>query len=334
MSDLTMDLNTLAQETLELSENIRKEFLKNKKEGQRDLFSFDDFEGDEIDHLLEGSIEESIEVLKGEEETSQQDAFDFSTPIYNMPEVEQEREEEEEEELTVDLAKEDQDEQPELQGPGLIYRLDKGISTFCLRGLASEDLMWDVEAIERQDVDVMRSLKINEESQLEEVNFFETDDYAMAETIADHMINRRFPRQESMLCNLSDPGFSWWMDEGSGKFSIYFQSHGIERDSSLVQLGPLGDPMIAFRRLGRALGILRRFFPINEYGVTEKAFEISTTNASHEGYEAFAKIFLMGEFPFQEILPQLSGEEHTLFLYLREVAALRRFWLTVQRYLL
>ena len=43
MSDMMMDLNTLAQETLELSENIRKKFLRAKKVGQGDLFSFDDF---------------------------------------------------------------------------------------------------------------------------------------------------------------------------------------------------------------------------------------------------------------------------------------------------
>jgi hypothetical protein len=316
VSDLTIDLNTLAQETLELSENIRKEFLKRKKNGQGDLFSFDDFQGDEIDHLLQ----ERHDNHKAPDEMSE-DAFDFSNPtefseqsVQHAFEVEESREE--------NLGP---------QGPGLLYRIDKGISTFCLRGLASEDLMWDIEAIERQDVDVMRSLKINEEEQIQEVRFFETDDYPMAETIVDQMINRRFPRQESMLCNLSDPGFSWWMDEGHGKFAIYFQSHGIERDSSLVQLGPLGDPMIAYRRLGRALSVLRRFFPINEYGVTEKVFEISTTNASHQGYEAFANIFLHGEFPFQEILSELTGEEHTLFLYLREVAALRRFWLTVQK---
>lgn len=320
-----MDLNTLAQETLELSENIRKEFLKKKRNGQGDLFSFDDFQGDEIDHLLQ-------------EREESEDAFDFSHPgepddefqLENQQEIGQEDSGENQieppqEEVLEDLGP---------QGPGLLYRIDKGISTFCLRGLASEDLMWDIEAIERQDVDVMRSLKINDEEQIQEVRFFETDDYPMAETIVDHMVNRRFPRQESMLCNLSDPGFSWWMDEGSGKFAIYFQSHGIERDSSLVQLGPLGDPMIAYRRLGRALSVLRRFFPVNEYGVTEKIFEVSTTNAAHPGYEAFAKIFLHGEFPFQELLPELSGEEHTLFLYLREVAALRRFWLTVQKDLL
>lgn len=315
MSDMMMDLNTLAQETLELSENIRKKFLRAKKVGQGDLFSFDDFDGHEIDHLL----------------ANNEDAFDFSlerepsleleeTPKKAQMVIEEVIEEEENNDL--------QEEGP--QGPGLLYRLDKGISTFCLRGLASEDLMWDIEAIERQDVDVMRSLKIQDEDHLEQIRFFETDDYAMAETVADQMINRRFPRQESMLCNLSDPGFSWWLDEGKGKFSIYFQSHGIERDSSLVQLGPLGDPLIAYRRLGRALSILRRYFPINEYGVTEKIFEVSTTNSGHAGYEAFAKIFLLGEFPFQEILSDLSGEEQTFFLYLREVAALRRFWLTVQ----
>lgn len=314
MSDLSMDLNTLAQETLELSENIRKELLKKKGDNtkQGDFFSFDEFNGDEVDYLLDHpqEIHSSQDALPDFQE---EDAFDFSEP---SP-------------LEVQENLEEFQESPE--GPGILYRLDKGISTFCLRGLVSEDLHWDLEAIERQDVDVMRSLKINEEEQISEIRYFMTDDYPMAETVADQLINRRFPRQEAMLCNLSDPGFSWWMNIEDNGFSIYFQSHGIERDDSLIQLGPLGDPMIASRRLNRALSVLRQIFPVNEYCATDKFFQVSCTGHGHPGFEAFGRLFTHGEFAFEEVLDTFKGDDLTLFLYLRELAALRRLWLQVQK---
>ena len=314
MSDMTMDLNTLAQETLELSENIRKELLKKNKGNsgsqQGDFFSFDEFSGDEVDYLLDSSR------FDGEKE---EDTFDFS----HHEEIQEELQEEQSQEPVEEV------EAPE--GPGILYRLDKGISTFCLRGLVSEDLHWDLEAIERQDVDVMRSLKIDEEEQISEIRYFMTEDYPMAETVADQLINRRFPRQEAMLCNLGDPGFSWWMNVNEQSFNIYFQSHGIERDDSLIQLGPLGDPMIAFRRLGRALSSFRQIFPVNEYSATDKSFEVSCTQVGNPGFEAFSRLFTHGEFIFEEVLDSFSGDDLTLFLYLREIAALRRLWLQVQK---
>jgi hypothetical protein len=311
-----MDLNTLAQETLELSENIRKELLKKNKSDssqQGDFFSFDEFNSDEIDFLLEENAEHFLE----------EDTFDFSTGPSEGDEVEKQIEEGPEELPTENL------EAPE--GPGILFRVDKGISTFCLRGLVSEDLHWDLEAIERQDVDVMRSLKIDDEEQISEIRYFMTEDYPMAETVSDQLINRRFPRQEAMLCNISDPGFSWWMKIDGQSFNIYFQSHGIERDDSLIQLGPLGDPMIAYRRLGRALSSLRQIFPVSEYSATDKFFEVSCTQENNPGFEAFSRLFTHGEFVFEEVLDDLSGEDLTLFLYLREIAAIRRLWLRVQK---
>ncbi|MCF8059699.1 MAG: hypothetical protein K9K67_10405 [Bacteriovoracaceae bacterium] len=292
MSNFTMDLNSLAQETLELSENLRKEF--SREESQRDLFAL---------HQI--------------------DAFDFSA-TFEPEEVSLDQEIEECQDIEVG--------QEDLSGPGLIYRIEKGISTFCIRGIVSEDLEWDIEALEKENPEIMKALKIREEADLETVGFFSTTDQAMAETLFDHLINRRFPRQEAILCNLSDPGFSWWMDCDPKSIKVYFQSHGIERDDSLIQLGPLGDPLIAFRRLSRALGLLRNYFPVNEYSATDKSFMLSTTNESQENFAAFQNIFLKGEFPFEDFLAELKGEELTLFLYLREIAILRRFWLKISDY--
>lgn len=274
MSRMTLDLNSLAQETLELSENIRANMGKEFLDAHQGEFLFED-----------------------------RDTFDFSE-------------------------EEDEPVQAPTEGPGLFYKLEKGISTFCIRGVVSEDLAWDWEALEKGDTELSQKLKLSEEAAEEEtVGFFPCDDLAVAETIYDQMINRRFPRQEAILCNLSDPGFSWWMDKDSHGIRVYFQSHGIERDSSLIQLGPLGDPLIAARRLSRSLGYLKNLFPVNEFSATDKSFMVSTTSSGQEPIKEFFDLFEKGE---DSLLSQdLIKKDPTFSLYLRELAALRRFWLEV-----
>ena len=71
---------------------------------------------------------------------------------------------------------------------------------------------------------------------LDSVLFIEMKDSYRAQLIADLYHGKRFPIREEWLCNLSDPGFSWWLiinDDGS--LTIRFQSYGID-DSSKRQL--------------------------------------------------------------------------------------------------
>ncbi len=272
MSRMTLDLNTLAQETLELSENIRANMGKEFLEAHQGEFVFDENWENKWDETSGGIQEESI------------------------PEA-----------------------------PGLFYKLEKGISTFCLRGAVSEDLSYDMEILESGEGELSQKLKLTGDEDHEHIGFFACKDLAIAETIYDQMINRRFPRQEAMLCNLSDPGFSWWMDKGPLGFKVYFQSHGIERDDSLLQLGPLGDPMIAARRLSRSLSYLKNLFPVNEFSATDKSFMVSTTPSAQAKMEKFFLLFETGE---DSLLSEdLIQNDPTFSLYLREIAALRRFWL-------
>jgi len=290
MSRMTIDLNSLAQETLELSENIRAQLGQQLIDAHQGEFTFD------------GDFEE-----RGEE--GFEDTFDFSDPI------KEDAHEGSQEEAEI-----------EVEGVGLLYKLEKGISTFCIRAVVSEDLAWDKESLERGDVELERSLKIKEEEDLEHVGFFKCEDLAIAETIFDQLINRRFPRQEAMLCNLSDPGFSWWLDLSENALRIYFQSHGIERDDSLIQLGPLGDPMIAARRLSRSLSFMKNIFPVNEFSATDKAFMVSCTSSGLDAFKGFKDLILKGEDTLLKN-QQLVSIDPTFSLYLRELAGLRRFWI-------
>lgn len=262
---------------------------------------------------------ETIELTKNLRRSSlfeEDDTFDFSRDHLSQ---ENDFDFEEEESIA--------DEVPE--STGLLFTIDKGISTFCIRAFVSDDLSWDMEAIKRNDPQLIKALRLKEDWCLEDISYFPTLDTAMAETLYDQMINRRFPRHEAVLCNLSDPGFSWWMKEGKNSFEIYYQSHGIERDESLVQLGPLGDPLIAFRRFSKSLSIIRNLFSVNEFSSTEKAFILSSTS-ENDIFDSFKRLFIEGEFEFEEVIPELKGDSLVLFLYLRELSMLRSFWLKIQ----
>lgn len=248
----------------------------------------------------------------------EEDTFDFS-----FDEIQEQNE--------VNLSSEEIVEEIPIEVPdscGVLYYLEKGISTFCVRGVVSDDLSWDQEALRRNDPQLIKALRLREDWEMEEIGFFPTQSLELAETVCDQMINRRFPRNEAVLCNLSDPGFSWWMQTDLRSLDIFFQSHGIERDSSLIQLGPLGDPLISFKRFSRSQGILKNLFSINEFSSTEKAFSL-TTSVPNDFFEMFQRVFTDGAFEFDDILGDLVGEEQTFFLFLKEIACLRAFWLGI-----
>lgn len=226
-----------------------------------------------------------------------------------------------------------QNEEPKIvpAGPGLLYRLEKGVGTFCVRGIVCDDLPEGFEELEDGDQNILDSLKIQEREQVEEVKFYPTETKELAETIVDELVNRRFPVQEDILCNLSDPGFSWWMDEGADHFQIFFKSHGIHRAEDYIRLGPLGDPTIAASRFLKAESLFRSVFPVGEFVSSDKGFAISCTDSENINFKMLKNFFLVGENDTKiENYPQdIDGK--TLYFYFKEVAVIRNFWLQLER---
>lgn len=221
-----------------------------------------------------------------------------------------------------------------LEGPGIVYKLEKGISTFCLRGVATSDLDWERDDIERGDRNLMKKLRLSVDDSgciSEDIGFFPTYDVALAETVVDQLMNRRFPRQEAIVCNLSDPGFSWWLSCESLSFQVYFQSHGIERDENLIQLGPLGDPFIAYQFFNKSFQFLKSKFSINEFSATEQGFGISCARNSEHKFQQFIQLFVDGSFPWEdEMFEEGNSDDKRLLLYFYELSLLRKFWVEIQ----
>jgi len=214
--------------------------------------------------------------------------------------------------------------------PGLIFRIECGMSTFCIRGVPAEDIQYVHEMVEIGDKEILNKLRLGKSDERAEVLFFETESVELSEVIHDQIINRRFPYCEEVLCNLSDPGLSWWMDNRPSGFRIFFKSYGIDRASELKRLGPIGDNKIACLRLAKSINILESLFCINDFSCSESCFSISTNDISSKLFRTFRNIFLKGdnEFSFDNFSRASGGR--TLYYYLKEIAVLRKFWSEVE----
>lgn len=209
---------------------------------------------------------------------------------------------------------------------GIIFKIEKGLNTFCLRTMASENMALDYEKIKANLFDPMlKRLKLSDEQDVSSLLFFETEDLDLAEIICDQMGGRRFPLDEDSLCNLSDPGFSWWLSEEEGGFRIYFKSHGLNRAGRFIKLGPLGDRKIASRRFSELLAGLGDM-GLEDFYCDDKCFGVFVEDEMNSTYKDLYSLFKKGEG-----YENLSGENLTLSFYLRELAFLRRFWRLIEQ---
>ncbi len=222
--------------------------------------------------------------------------------------------------------------------PGVIYKIDSSHSTFCVRGFTANNISEAYVEIARLDSTKRPILKLSIQDEISNVCFFETKTYELAEVVREQIINRRFPHQEDAVCNISDPGFSWWMNvsdfeacvDKSGRFEIFFRSHGINRADKYIQLGPIGDGSVAALRLNQARTLLRSSFPISEFCCDDKSFSVASLKPDHLGFVSFKNIFLEGMNTTQlENFPD-NSLGRTLYYYFHELAVVRKFWIEVK----
>jgi hypothetical protein len=225
------------------------------------------------------------------------------------------------------------------ESAGVIYRIDSGPSTFCIRGFSTKNIRSDWEDLQSKASLKRVLLKMSDEIELSEIGFFETANFELAEAAKEQVVNRRFPHQEDAVCNLSDPGFSWWMDikgpehlsSQEGRFEIFFRSHGINRAEKYIQLGPIGDGAIAQLRMNQARTLLRSSFPISEFSCDDKSFAVASLKPDHSSFISFKNIFLYGiNNTTLENFPD-NSLGRTLYFYFHELAVVRKFWIEVKK---
>lgn len=221
--------------------------------------------------------------------------------------------------------------------PGVLYHLQRSTSIFVIRTFVSKNIRVDFERIlERpEDFPSLRLLEGGEVNVAKKLRFFLVENPYQAEIIHDQLNNRRFPIDEEMMCNLSDPGFSWWLTPKEKGFQLSFTlSVGTNSDS--MKLGPLGDQQLALKNF-QHLGSL----------ITDAGLSLSLENEMNRVQFSDGEEFLMEElkdlFEFGvvsesmvdlfKILAKKSQDIsnlETTWYYLQELAAMRRFWIQVQ----
>lgn len=307
MNEADLSLDTLLQETLALTEYLRanNSAAIPAKSFQHSLFEEDNLldESSDDDYLddLADSLLSEIPARPQEAEASAQ--------VIALPET-----------------------------SGVIYKIDNALGTFCVRGYSSHNIREAMTELTAGDSAKRIILKISQPADLDSVQFFETKTFELAEAIREQIINRRFPHQEDSLCNLSDPGFSWWMNiepsspeaKEQGKFEIFFRSHGVNRAEKYIQLGPIGDGSIAALRMNQARTLLRSSFPISEFSCDDKSFTVASSKPDHLSFISFKNIFLEGvNTTSLENFPD-NSVGRTLFYYFHELAIVRKFWIEVK----
>ena len=363
--DFDFSLDFLLQETLNLTEKINKEVLEFEELEAQTAQNFEELI-EQIEQSENGQSdldgEEVSDIETFETETSKPSVTEISRKLYpdendqdflfNLVDEVHEKgltalEEKEEILKNYDLCAESENieaEEPlalilteEIQveefkpvapmAPGIIFRVDRGANTFCVRGFTTENINYQLKALPYESAKLMLLKAQNENDQ---IFYFETKTFEVAEIIKDQIINRRFPIQEDAVCNISDPGYSWWMDVTPGRFEIHFKSNSIQRAEKFVKLGPVGDSKIAMLRLNQAHALLRSSFPLTEFSCTDKSLVVATSKPDHSSFLSFQNIFLNGDnHTCPENFPDNSTGK-TLYFYFLELATLRKFWIEVE----
>lgn len=221
--------------------------------------------------------------------------------------------------------------------PGLLYHLQKTSSLFVIRTLVSQNIREDYVKIlaNPENYPSLRLLEGGPDDIEKKLRFFMLDNHLQAEIIHDQICNRRFPVNEEMMCNLSDPGFSWWLTNKANGFQISF-TLSVTSEDSTVKLGPIGDQQLALRS-----------FQTMETLMQEAGLELNIQNETNRVQFNDGEAFLLEElkdlFEYGVISEEMvdlfkilarrtsdHSQLETLWLYFQEIAAMRRFWIQVQ----
>lgn len=223
------------------------------------------------------------------------------------------------------------------EGPGIIYHVQKTSSVFVIRTYVSYNVREDyIQILERpEDYPSLRLLEGGVEDLARRLKFFMVEDTSQAEIIHDQIHNRRFPIHEEMMCNISDPGFSWWLTKKEKGFQLAF-TMSVASDDHTVKLGPLGDKELALRN-----------FQNFENLVTSAGIEMNIQNETNRVQFTDCEEFILEElkdlFEFGVITETMTdlfkilskqikdfSSLQTTWFYLHELAAMRRFWIQIQ----
>lgn len=232
--------------------------------------------------------------------------------------------------------------------PGFFYHLQIQNSTFVVRILESDNLLRDYHQILQYPEDYPSLRLLDEEDGkaiVQKLKYFECDCLEIALAVKSHLSNRRYPKFEEHIYNVSDPIDSWWIKEAKNKITVYFKLSRTEQIEKLQKVGPLGDKELAVARLGQFYGYFNLLFPVEDFSCNPSSFSISTYDPENQNFKDLINIFTMGEVhhDFWLLLgnlelnakrEQVRQSIRIANYYMMELSVIRKFWREIQAQLI
>ncbi len=222
------------------------------------------------------------------------------------------------------------------ESAGLLYHIQKSASMFVIRTFVSTNLRADYDQVLKspENYPSLRLIDLDKDEDISsKLRFFVVENPCHAEIIHEYVNNRRFPRFEESVCNLSDPGFSWWMVKKENKFQVAL-TLSLSAENGMIKLGPLGNHQLALKNLSNFESLLSDVgLPLN--------FQMETNRFSVEGSDEdmlmddLRDLFEYGVIGddlanlFRLLAIKLPNDPRleTTWFFFEELAAMRRFWI-------
>ena len=211
-------------------------------------------------------------------------------------------------------------------GPGIVFFVDIGSGSFCVRGLPVIENNLSLTDLIRLDKHFEKATK---------TSFFPCETIEVAEMISEQMINRRYPLQDNGLLNISDPGPTWLISYDEKNISLFFKSMGTH-EKGLENIGAIGDAQI-FRFWWKKIETLLN----DEMSLTmrddEKGCHLVLSDSCGDldlsYHQLLLNALLLGE--SSKVSPFLKNafEEESVNNFLNELSHSRRFWLKIEEIL-
>lgn len=221
--------------------------------------------------------------------------------------------------------------------PGILYHIQKSPSVFVIRTLVSRNIREDYLRILEtpEDYPSLRLIEGGGEEIENRLRFFIVENEYQAEVIHDQLNNRRFPVNEEMMCNLSDPGFSWWMTKREHSLQVAFNLSSF-LDEGTSKLGPLGDRELAvknFIQFGELL--MKSGLALSVQNEANRVLFEESENLLLQDIQDIFEIGVIGQgmtdlFKLLSKKADTDGTLESLWYYFQELASIRRFWIQIQ----
>jgi hypothetical protein len=225
---------------------------------------------------------------------------------------------------------------------GVFYHIQKSLGTFVVRMVPCEDLSVTYKQIlaSPDEFPKLRLLDEDGNTDFTVLKYFETDNIELAHSLCKEMSHNRYPLYEEDVINISDPGYSWWLELKKNQIKIYFKLSRTADLDKMYKLGPLGDPKLSLKRFSLLNGYFKALFPVASYAGAHGALDIVVEYENHL-FKYFKNLLLTGNVDFEfwqelreyEIHAKDSPYVQSIVkanYFIMELANMRRFWQTIQ----